>query len=181
MLHCCRCLPPFNRSLIVLRRPPINNLWYTMALLSQHLRMKGRGMEEHTSATTRLSRRMPSDNSPYSLLARDGSKHVDVFTVDCSREETILPVFSSKEEARFFAEKEPVNGDWHAKPTGIGELVSVLYGPCRRVRSVALDLPWEIPTERSLNLVSLSREAFVDSILGRGRSWFERGYRRQVS
>lgn len=135
-------------------------------------------MDEHTSAATRLSRRMSSNNPPYWLIARDGLKHVDVFTADCGGEGPVLPVFSSRQEAQLFADMEPMRGGWHARPTGIGELVSVLYGPCRRVGSVALDPPWEALTERALGLVSLSRGAFVDFLLGRGRSWFEGEHRR---
>jgi hypothetical protein len=136
-------------------------------------------MEKHINPTTQLPRRM--SNPPYWLIARDASKHVEVFTTHHRGGEALLPVFSSREEAQQFAEKELVKGGWHARPTGVGELVSVLYGPCRKVESVALDPPWETLTERTLDLVSLSREAFVDSLLGRGRSWFEEGYRRRLS
>jgi hypothetical protein len=140
-------------------------------------------MEEYTtSATTRLSRRISSNDPPYWLISRDGSKHVEIFVVERSREESVLPVFSSKQEAQLFAQKkEQVKGGWHARPTGIGELVSVLYGPCRRVGSVALDPPWETLGERTLDLVCLSRGEFVDFLLGRGRSWFEEGHRKRVS
>jgi len=63
-------------------------------------------MEEYTtSANTRLSRRISSTNPLYWLISRDGSKHVEVLVVECSREETVLPVFSSKKEARLFAQK----------------------------------------------------------------------------
>ena len=58
-----------------------------------------------TSATTRLSRGISSNDPPYWLISRDGSKHVEVLVVECSREETVLPVFSSKKEARLFAQK----------------------------------------------------------------------------
>jgi hypothetical protein len=136
-------------------------------------------MEEPIKATTRLSRRM--SNPPYWLIARDAKKQVEVFTVDYGGEQTLLPVFSSKEEAQLFAENQLIKGGWHARPTGIGELVSVLYGPCKSVEGVALDPPWETLSERALDLMSLSRKAFVDSLLGRGRFWFEEGHRREVS
>jgi hypothetical protein len=38
---------------------------------------------------------------------------------------------------------------------------------------VALDPSPEIVAEDAIDLVSLSREGFVDSLLGRGRAWFE--------
>ena len=44
----------------------------------------------------------------------------------------------------------------------MGELVSVLYGPCAGVKKVALDpLPPEVGGEEMIGLVSLSRERFV--------------------
>jgi len=74
-----------------------------------------------------------------------------------------------------------MKGRWHGRATGIGELVSVLYGPCRRVGSVALDPPWGTLTERTLDLVCLSRVEFVDFLLSRGRSWFDEGHHKRVS
>ncbi len=136
-------------------------------------------MEEHFITTTRRSRRM--SNMPYWLIARDTSEHLDVFTLDYGGDERQLPIFSSQEEARLFVEKEFTKGGWHARPVGTGELVSVLCGPCKTVDRVTLDLPWETLSEVTLALVSLSREVFVDFLLGRGRSWFEEGHRRRVS
>jgi hypothetical protein len=138
-----------------------------------------RRMEAHIITTTQHERRV--SKPPYWLVARDTSKHLDVFTVDYGGDERRLPVFTSKEEARLFAEKQFTKGGWHARPVGIGELVSVLYGPCRTVDRVALDPPWETLSERTLDLVSVSREVFVEFLVGRGRSWFEEGHRRRVS
>ena len=38
---------------------------------------------------------------------------------------------------------------------------------------MVLDSPWQTLSEWALDLVSLSREVFVDSLLGRGRSCFQ--------
>ena len=87
------------------------------------------------SVTTSRQVRRPSSRArraTYWLITRDASRHLDVFTVDYGGDETLVPVFSSKEEAQLFAEKQFMKGGWHARPTSIGELVSVLYGPCRR-------------------------------------------------
>jgi hypothetical protein len=46
---------------------------------------------------------------------------------------------------------------------------------------VVLDPPWETLSEWALDLVSLSREAFVDSLLGRGRSCFQERHRKPRS
>lgn len=135
-------------------------------------------MEEHINTTTGRSRCV--SNMPYWLVARDTSKPLDVFTLDYGGHERVLPVFSSQEEARLFVEKRFTKGGWHARPVGIGELVSVLCGPCRTVDNVAFDPPWDTLSERTLAQVSLSREVFVDFLVGRGRCWFEERHRRRV-
>ena len=48
-----------------------------------------------------------------------------------------------------------------------GELISVLYGSCGSVKRVALDPLPEMLLERTVGLVSLSRERFVDLVLSR--------------
>ena len=136
-------------------------------------------MEAPIITTTQHERRV--SKPPYWLVARDSSKHLDFFTVDYGGGERRLPVFTSEEEARLFAEKQFTKGGWHASPVGIGELVSVLYGPCRIVARVALDPPREMLSESTLALVSVRREVFVDFLVGRGRSWFEERHRRRVS
>ena len=54
---------------------------------------------------------------------------------------------------------------WRVREITCGELVSVLYAPCRDVRRVALDPLPEMAVESTVGFVSLSREAFVDVLL----------------
>jgi hypothetical protein len=49
-----------------------------------------------------------------------------------------------------------------------GEIVSVLYGPRARIRSVALDPLPEMMAEEAVGLVSVSRKRFVEHLVGRG-------------
>ena len=65
---------------------------------------------------------------------------------------------------------------WLARPIGIGELLSVLCGPRAEAGRVALDPSPEIIAQGATGLVSLSRQRFADSLLGRGRAWFEDRY-----
>ena len=58
---------------------------------------------------------------------------------------------------------------WQARETTAGELTSVLYGLCAGVERVALDPLPDMLVERTIGLVSLSRERFVDFVLGRER------------
>jgi hypothetical protein len=48
---------------------------------------------------------------------------------------------------------------------GPGELVSLLYGPCREVELVALDPMSDVETDVMNRLVSLERGRFVDVLL----------------
>lgn len=135
--------------------------------------------EQHTDTTTHLPRRV--SDAPYWLIIKEGFTPADVFTINRRGREAVLPVFSSKEEVQIFGGKDFMEGCWHAQPTGVGELISVLYRPSTRVGQVALDPAWEILIESALSLVTLSREAFVASLLGGSHSWFEEGSRGQAS
>ncbi len=99
---------------------------------------------------------------------------MEVFTTEYSGfRGAFLPVFSSEEEARKFLPAHLEEDGWHPRPTGIGELVSVLWGPCAGVGRVAVDPSPEMVDEESVDLVSVDRNVFADSLLGRGRHWYE--------
>lgn len=118
--------------------------------------------EQHTGTTTHPLWR--DSEAPYWLIIRESFAHADVFTINRRGVEAVLPVFSSREDARIFAGKYFLEGRWYVKPTGVGELISVLYGPSTKVVRVALDPAREMLRERAFALVSLSREAFVASL-----------------
>ena len=71
-----------------------------------------------------------------------------------------MPVFSSRKEAETFLLREGVGGGWQVREATCGELVSVLYGPCRNVEHVTLD-----PLPDMVERVSLSHKAFVEALL----------------
>jgi hypothetical protein len=77
---------------------------------------------------------------------------------------TVLPVFSFEEEAALFL-CLGAQGSWHVRRTGAGELVSLLYGPCREVELVALDPISDVELDLMNRLVSLERSRFVDVLL----------------
>ncbi len=103
----------------------------------------------------------------YWLLAKDRSDRVEVLTVECGGERA-LPVFSFEEEAELFLALGIVGDGWWVRESGAGEIVSVLYGPCAGVRSVALDPLPEMVADGAVGLVSLSRKRFVEHLVGRG-------------
>ncbi len=94
---------------------------------------------------------------PLWLIIRQHFSGLEVFTTDGH----VWPVFSFREEAEAFLHLKGAAGDgWRARETTCGELVSVLYGPCRDIEHVSLD-----PLPQMVELVSMSRKAFVKALL----------------
>ncbi len=107
----------------------------------------------------------------YWLLAKGRAGGMEVLTEKTAGGEVLLPVFGSEEDARAYV---PEEGDWAPRKTGRGELVSVLLGVCRETKWVALDPPPGMTTEEVLGLLGVSREGFLEPLLGRSRLWFEK-------
>jgi hypothetical protein len=107
--------------------------------------------------------------SPYWLLAKRRCGRLEVLTTSLVDGRRVLPVFSFEEEAALFL-CLGVQGTWQVRRTGPGELVSLLYGPCRQVELVALDPMSEIETDVMNRLVSVERGKFVDILLRREAS-----------
>ena len=99
------------------------------------------------------------ETRPFWLIAEQQCNGQKVFTIGSN----VLPVFSSEEEAEMFLGFGHAADGWQVKETTCGELVSVLYGPCRGAGHVALD-----PVPGLVELVSLSRKAFVRALLESG-------------
>jgi hypothetical protein len=79
----------------------------------------------------------------------------------------VLPVFSFEEEAEMFLRLGGYDGGrWRAREGRVGELVSVLYGPCKDVSGVALDPLPGMLKDGTVGLVWVGRGRFVRQILG---------------
>jgi hypothetical protein len=108
--------------------------------------------------------------SAYWLIARNENSRLEVLAIGLTGGEKALPVFSHEEEAEMFLRLWEVGFDgWQVRESTAGELISVLYGPCAGVERVVLDPLPEMIVERTVGLVSLSRERFVDLVLSRER------------
>ncbi len=106
-----------------------------------------------------------SPGSTYWLITKVENGRVEALTVDGSGGEA-LPVFSHEEEAELFLSLGGVGEGWRARESRAGEIVSLLFGPCAGVGSVALDpLPGTV-AEAMVELVSLRRERFLGRLLG---------------
>lgn len=95
---------------------------------------------------------------PLWVIAEQRCNGLEVFTLGTN----VLPVFSFEEEAQMFLGLGHATDGWQVRETTYGELVSVLYGPCREVTHVSLD-----PVPGLVELVSLSRSAFIRILLVR--------------
>jgi hypothetical protein len=93
------------------------------------------------------------------MIAKQRCNGLEVFTIGTN----VLPVFSFEEEAQIFLGLGHAADGWQVRETTRGELVSVLYGPCRRIAHISLD-----PMPGMVELVSLSRKAFVGALLESG-------------
>src|SRR3712207_6817098 len=87
----------------------------------------------------------------------EGGRRQAVLTVPSGavEEEVLLPVFSFGEEAELFLLCAKPGSGWRVRESRCGELASVLCGPCKGVRVVALDplCPGCLRTGRSSWLV----------------------------
>ena len=98
------------------------------------------------------------------LLVRGGGSGMEVFVVDRGGERAV-PVFSGEGEAEMFVWLGGAFEDgWWVRESSAGELVSLLYGPCAGVGSVALDPSPGMEAEM-LGLLSVNRGRFVGRIV----------------
>ena len=108
---------------------------------------------------------------PLWVIAGSTTGWADVLCVGSGSGGITLPLFSFREEAELFlgSLEDGDTGEWRAKQTTPGELVSILLVPCADVARVALDpLPMSEGGGMTLDLVSMSREHFARMLLGEG-------------
>lgn len=110
---------------------------------------------------------------PYWLIARPGRGGTELLTIGGAGKVSMLALFGSEEGAIEFCRWYTKGSGWRARPIGNMELLTILRGSSPEAGYVALDPSPELVVEDAIDLVSLSREGFVDSLLGRGRAWFE--------
>ncbi len=89
----------------------------------------------------------------------------DVLTVRYRGEREVMPVFGGAEEAeQFLYLYGAFGGGFHPRRSGADEVASLLLGPFSHVEKVVLDpSPW-MDAEEAIELVSMDRLGFVDSL-----------------
>jgi hypothetical protein len=100
--------------------------------------------------------------SRFWLVAKDGACPMEILTVDYGDDEA-LPVFSHEEEAELFLCLGEIGDGWRVRESSAGEVVSLLFGPCVGVDSVALD-PSPLMAPEMMGLVRVGRDRFLDLI-----------------
>lgn len=107
----------------------------------------------------------PARRTTFWLVLRRGG--TEILTRELSDGRRVLPVFSFEEEAILYAR---TGAGSRTRPTSVGELLSILYGPCRGVELVALD-PWpNTEAEALTGLVSLGRNRFLNLLMKKDSS-----------
>jgi hypothetical protein len=127
-----------------------------------------------TSNEDRMSRSGRPQALVWWLIVQDENDRLEPLTVTCAGEQA-LPVFSFEEEAEIFHRLAALGSRWRARPSGRGELVSVLCGPCAQARRVVLDPLPEMLVDGTIELVSLDRCRFVSRLMGQVKGRFARG------
>ena len=105
---------------------------------------------------------------PHWLIAKHITSRMEVFTTHLCGDRKALAVFSFEEEAEMFLDLQlaAYKDGWRVRQTSIGELVSVLYGPCSDTKKVVLDPIPEVGREELAGLLSMHRNDFLGFLLG---------------
>jgi hypothetical protein len=98
---------------------------------------------------------------------------MEVLTIDAGGE-TVLPVFSFREEVELFLRLQANGADWWPRETTTGELASLLLGLCARVDKVALDPLPSLGEREPIGLVSTGRRRFMRYLMGEDTAYSER-------
>ena len=107
------------------------------------------------------------------LIVTRAHGSMEVLTIDAGGE-TVLPVFSFREEVELFLRLQANGADWWPRETTTGELASLLLGLCARVDKVALDPLPSLGEREPIGLVSTGRRRFMRYLMGEDTAYSER-------
>jgi hypothetical protein len=106
---------------------------------------------------------------PHWLITKYDHTKMNALTVWLGGDGEALAIFGFEEEAEMFLHlrRAALEEGWGVRQTSVGELVSVLYGPCSNAKKVVLDpLPGVVGGEELMGFLSMQRNAFLRTLLG---------------
>jgi hypothetical protein len=105
---------------------------------------------------------------PQWLITKHMISRMDVFTTHLCGDRKALVVFSFEEEAQMFFDLclAASKDGWKVRQTSVGELVSILYGPCSDTKKVVLDPVPKVGREELVDLLSMHRNDYLRFLLG---------------
>ncbi len=106
---------------------------------------------------------------PQWLITKYDHSKMSALTIHRAGDGEALAVFGFEEEARMFLHfrRADLGEGWRVRQTSVGELVSVLYGPCSNAKKVVLDpLPAVVGGEGLIDILSTWRDDFLRILLG---------------
>ena len=107
------------------------------------------------------------------LIVTRAHGSMEVLTIDAGGE-TVLPIFSFREEVELFLHLQAKGADWRPRETTTGELASLLLGLCARVDKVALDPLPSLGERETIGHVSTGRRRFMRYLMGEDTAYSER-------
>lgn len=109
---------------------------------------------------------------PRWLITKYDHGKMNVLTLRPGGDGETLAIFGFEEEAEMFLHlrRAALGYRWRVRQTSVGELVSVLYGPCSNVKQVAMDPVPEVAKKELVKIPSMHRNDFLRILLGEGPS-----------
>ena len=103
----------------------------------------------------------------YWLITKHLVSRMDVLTICLGDDGEALAIFSFEEKAQMYLHCHPRTSEegWRARQTSVGELVSMLYGPCSDTKKVVLDPLPRIGKKELVGLLRMHRSAFLRFLL----------------
>jgi hypothetical protein len=97
---------------------------------------------------------------------------MSALTIHPSGDGEALVVFGFKEEAEMFLHFRgaALEAGWRVRQTSVGELMSVLYGPCSNAKKIVLDPLPEVGKRELVGSLSVHRNDFLCALLEEGPS-----------
>src|SRR5215211_6358731 len=105
------------------------------------------------------------------LITKYDHSKMNALTLHLGGDGEALAIFGFEEEAEMFLHlrRAALGKGWGVRQTSVGELVSVLYGPCSNAKVVMDPVP-EVGKKRLVGIPSMHRNDFLRDLLGEGPS-----------